>query len=203
MRVPPSTAQQAAKVQFSNISQFKENPKVAATLKEMEKQTKKDEAGYVIFLPEVGQGYKVAAFEYGSGFSKEMNLDALPAGQATIRGTICINVSGHNGQKDARDWAKTNTYSVRIVLPNGKEFEKNGIARSKPNGEEWATAIPVEFPAMKGTTTIEAWADGSAGVAGYVEGRQYLVHSSDDPKKYVFSRPQHPSQRDDTADNPT
>ncbi len=75
-----------------------------------------------------------------------------------------------------RNFAMTNTYNVRVMLPDGQKLELRNVARNKPDQAEYATKIPIEFTAMKGTTIIEAWPTGSAEVAGYVEARQYKMH---------------------------
>jgi len=75
-----------------------------------------------------------------------------------------------------RQFAMTNTYNVRVTLPNGEKLEMRNIPRTKTDQAEYATAIPIEFPAMKGNTIVEAWPTGSAEVAGYVEARRYQLH---------------------------
>jgi hypothetical protein len=79
-----------------------------------------------------------------------------------------------------RHFAMTNTYNVRVTLPDGQKLELRNVARNKPDQAEYATSIPIEFPAMKGNTVVEAWPTGSAEVAGYVEARRYHVHIGDE-----------------------
>ena len=75
-----------------------------------------------------------------------------------------------------RQFAMTNTYNVRVTLPNGEKLEMRNIPRNKVDQAEYSTSIPIEFPAMKGNTIVEAWPTGSAEVAGYVEARRYHLH---------------------------
>lgn len=75
-----------------------------------------------------------------------------------------------------RNFAMTNTYNIRVTLPDGQKLEMRNIPRNKTDQAEYSTKIPIEFPAQKGTTIIEAWPTGSAEVAGYVEARQYKMH---------------------------
>lgn len=75
-----------------------------------------------------------------------------------------------------RNFAMTNTYNVRVTLPDGQKLELRNVPRNKTDQAEYSTKIPIEFPAMKGTTIVEAWPTGSAEVAGYVEARQYKMH---------------------------
>jgi hypothetical protein len=79
-----------------------------------------------------------------------------------------------------RHFAMTNTYNVRVTLPNGQKLELRNVPRNKPDQAEYATSIPIEFPAMKGNTVVEAWPTGSAEVAGYVEARRYHLHIGDE-----------------------
>ncbi|MDP2344123.1 MAG: hypothetical protein Q8O67_24410 [Deltaproteobacteria bacterium] len=75
-----------------------------------------------------------------------------------------------------RQFAMTNSYNVRVTLPDGQRLEMSNVPRGKVDQAEYSTKIPIEFPAMKGNTIIEAWPSGSAGVAGYTEARQYKAH---------------------------
>ncbi len=75
-----------------------------------------------------------------------------------------------------RAFALTNTYNVRVILPDGQRLELRNVERNNADAVEYATKIPIEFPARRGTTVIEAWPTGSAEVAGYVEARRYRMH---------------------------
>jgi hypothetical protein len=75
-----------------------------------------------------------------------------------------------------RHFAMTNTYNVRVTLPDGRKLELRNVPRNKPDQAEYSTSFPIEFPAMRGNTIVEAWPTGSAEVAGYVEARRYHLH---------------------------
>lgn len=232
-----------------------ENKAVAKTLKGLKQAAQDGAASSTMFLPAAGTKYDAFAFSYHTNLAKEMNVKGLREGQ-TIKGHICINISGHADggraeqltalameklaeqgidltgasakndklfaalhaaargagwsgdaklkaeglpevtvtaaelQKFAstddgkwagnealrRHFAMTNTYNVRVTLPNGEKLEMRNVPRSKPDQAEYSTAIPIEFPAMKGNTVVEAWPTGSAEVAGYVEARRYNLH---------------------------
>lgn len=135
-------------------------------------------ASSAMFLPEDTQGYEAYAFNYKTGLRKQMNLLAAPK-DGMVRGTIVINVSGHAGDSSLEQFAKTNTYNVRVQLPDGRVLQRNNIPRNDPSQAEYVTTIPVEFPYQPGMTRLEAWPTGSAGPSGYVEGRVYEIHSPD------------------------
>jgi hypothetical protein len=113
-----------------------------------------------------------------AGYANELTVkvDGLPE----------IKLSAEEIRNDADDadgddvlkrvFAMENTYNVRVTLPDGQRLELRNVERNKPGTAEYSTKIPIEFPAMKGTTIIEAWPTGSAEVAGYVEARQYRMH---------------------------
>ena len=119
--------------------------------------------------------FEAYAFSYHTGKAKEMNLSQKPA-DGMVRGTIVINVSGHDGAERAAQYAKSNSYNVCITMPDGKQIRMNNIPRNNPGSAEYATKIPIEFPWQEGVARIEAWPTGSAGVGGYIEGRRYSVH---------------------------
>jgi hypothetical protein len=85
---------------------------------------------------------------------------------ATLKLTVVMCVSGHTDQ--ASRYARSNTYSVRITMPNGSTQEFRGLKRSK--SVEYVSAFDFEVPAMKGTITIEGWPEATR-VGGYSEGR--------------------------------
>jgi hypothetical protein len=70
----------------------------------------------------------------------------------------------------------TNTYHVRVRLPDGQVLERSGIPRNRLDRIELATRIPVEFPLQTGTTVLQAWPAGSAEVGSYREAREYAIH---------------------------
>jgi hypothetical protein len=89
---------------------------------------------------------------------------------AKLQATVLICVSGHTDEEDK--FARSNTYSVRVTLPDGRSDTLRRIPRSK--SVEYVTAIDLSIPLSKGTTTIEAWPDGTS-VGGYSEGRTIKV----------------------------
>ncbi|MBI1945740.1 MAG: hypothetical protein HYS27_08590 [Deltaproteobacteria bacterium] len=173
MPVTPLTQTQNA----GNVgrTQFTENSRVSSTLADLASRAKRGGASSTTFLPGQGVRFEAYAFSYHTGKAKEMNLSQKPA-DGMVRGTIVINVSGHDGAERAAQYAKSNSYNVCITMPDGKQIRMNNIPRNNPGSAEYATKIPIEFPWQEGVARIEAWPTGSAGVGGYVEGRRYSVH---------------------------
>lgn len=164
---------------------FPEHSAVASTVRDLASRARRGGASSTMFLPAKGVQYDAYAFSYHTNKGKEMNLKNKPA-DGMVRGTIVINVSGHDGAQAAEKYAKSNTYNVCITEldskgnPTGKQIRMNNIPRNNPNSAEYATKIPIEFPWKEGSVRIEAWPTGSAGVYGYVEGRQYNIHMGKD-----------------------
>lgn len=154
---------------------FQENSRVSSTLSDLASRAKRGGASSTTFLPAQGVRYEAYAFSYHTGKAKEMNLSQKPA-DGMVRGTIVINVSGHDGAERAAQYAKSNSYNVCITMPDGKQIRMDNIPRNNPNSAEYATKIAIEFPWQEGAARIEAWPTGSAGVGGYMEGRRYSVH---------------------------
>lgn len=166
-------------------------PQVADIQRDLAERAQNGEASSTMFLPAPNIQYDAYAFDYHTGMSKQMNLKAAPP-DGVVRGTIVINVSGHSSEADK--FAKSNTYTVQVTLPDGKTLMQRGIPRNNPSKAEYATVIDIEFPYQKGTTTLVAWPDGSAGGGGYIEGRRYQIHSPD--KAFVTSSTQHKAYSD-------
>lgn len=167
---------------------FPRSSQVRSVLYEMASSSKNGGASSVQFLPSKDLKVKAWAFNYHTGLPKEMNVLREPK-DGVVRGTICINVSGHDWSRDPSSverYAKSNTYNVRVTLPDGQKLEWQNIPRTcvgqgKPDQAEYATAIDIQFPYQKGKTVVEAWPSGSAGVGGYIEGRRYHFNSADQP----------------------
>ncbi len=247
---------------------FQENLNVGRTLADLARRANGGGASSILFLPQAGVSFDAFAFAYHTNLPKEMNIKSAPKGP--LRGTLCINISGHaqGGMSDRvtgwaehefarvgwrtndevkkfqalrtacdaatrelqsdyqktkqsvtitldgksvdlpratfdkmqrasldsddyelqrlasygndalrKQFASTNTYNVRIRLPDGKTIDQSGIQRNNPDKIELATRLPIELPdGTKGQVTLEAWPTGSAGVGGYVEARQYRIH---------------------------
>ncbi|MBK6688712.1 MAG: hypothetical protein IPG45_29840 [Deltaproteobacteria bacterium] len=158
------------------------NGKVEAVLIEAESDARRGVASTVTFLPSKGTKFQSWYFGYKTGEPRRMNILELPEG-GIVRGTIVVNPSGHTGKAD--EYARSNTYTVHVTLPDGVTMVREGHPRNVViqglpfSTAEYATAIDVEFPYRSGITRLWAAPGGSAGIDGYVEGRLYLVHSHD------------------------
>jgi hypothetical protein len=165
-------------------------------------------ASTAVFLPGNGQKYDAWSFSYHTGHVKEMNLLKVPK-DGIMRGTIVINVSCHTDQGE--QFAKTNTYSVRIELPDGTVLTRSGIPRNVVSDRskasdtpEYVTVFDFEYPYQSGVTVVSAWPDGTS-AGGYVEGRIYDVHSVDKPfdvNKQRAESLKHPWTDDDPSGIP-
>ena len=108
---------------------------------------------------------------------------------------LTITPSWHAGGDDdkrcielGKEFAKTNIYNLKITYPDGttetKRFDVEGNENPKRGyraaKEHYATISPdfeIDMDKWKGQTVkIEGWADGSAGVGGYIEARQTNLH---------------------------
>jgi hypothetical protein len=163
---------------LSPTKAFSENRAVGTHMRELASRSRNGGAASVMLLPESGAKYQSYAFSYHTGKTKQMNLLQPPA-DGMFRGTVVVNVSGHDGAAKAKDYAESNTYNVRVTLPDGKVIQALNIPRNEPGKTEYSTKIPIEFPAMPGKTIVEAWPTGSAGVHGYIEGRRYSLNLGD------------------------
>jgi hypothetical protein len=91
-----------------------------------------------------------------------------------------LSLLAHYGNDALRkQFASTNSYQVRIQTQDGKS-ETMTFQRNNPDKIEFATRIPVEIPGTEGQVVLEAWPNGSAGVAGYSEARRYKIHVGKD-----------------------
>jgi len=116
---------------------------------------------------------------YGYGTHKPMTMNlrqALPEGRLDL--VVCLNVSGHDlkdradSQQALASRAKDNRYVIQVTHADGKTERMTGIAA---NGA-LSTSQAISIHAMKpGTTIVEAWPEGSAGVGGYIEGRRLEI----------------------------
>ena len=177
------------------------NPKVSQTIRRMANDSRSGGASSATFLPCSNTNAQSWCFSYHTNLGKRLNIAQRPKG-GVVRGTLVINVSGHAGPGTLHKFATTNTYNIRVSLPDGTVLERTGIPRNNPHSAEYATAIDIEFPYMSGVTTLEAWPEGSARTGGYVEGRKYSIHSHDSKfdvdaqkQKAQAYRDKHPSIR--------
>lgn len=133
---------------------------------------------------------------YGTHKPMEAWLTKVPADGKLTLNVICTPSTHAGGtaaekRKNFNEFSKTNTYNVEIVFPNGttKHIKFDVEGNSPPvhgNGNpakkgQTATVSPdIEINlaewAGKGDIRIRGWADGSAGVAGYIEHRETVLH---------------------------
>lgn len=135
-------------------------------------------------------------FCYGTHKAMEAWVTKVPA-DGKLSMNLIATPSTHAGSTDAErrknfeKFSKTNVYNLEVIYPdNTREVKKFDIeGNSPPNfnernpaeGGQKATASP-EFTidlnkwAGKGDIRIRGWADGSAGVEGYKEHRETILH---------------------------
>jgi hypothetical protein len=135
-------------------------------------------------------------FCYGTDKPMEAWLTKVPDnGKLSIN--VIITPSTHAGSSAADKkknfdlFSKTNNYNVEVVYPDGTttrlKFDVEGnsppvFGNSKPASKGiTASASPdIEIDlnkwAGKGDIRIRGWADGSAGVGGYIEHRETVLH---------------------------
>ncbi len=133
---------------------------------------------------------------YGTHKPMEAWLTKVPDdGKLSIN--VLITPSTHAGStgaekmKNFENFSKTNNYNVEVVYPDGTttrlKFDVEGNSPPKFSSGNpakkgvTATASPdIEIDlnkwAGKGDVRIRGWADGSAGVAGYIEHRETILH---------------------------
>jgi len=146
----------------------------------LEKESKSGLAGVAVILAGNAE-LERWDFSYGSGLAKKANVKKPPPpngeGRRILDLTVVMSVSGHTGQADA--FAKSNTYTIKVTRPDGGIHWMRNIPRK--SAIEYATVQNVSFPLDEGVTVLEAWADGSAGAGGYLEGRRYEIHFQKQP----------------------
>lgn len=121
-----------------------------------------------------------------TNFSGNETSNTLPARIAftglgaagIVKGTLLLPVSGHTGAANAKAWAKTDTYTVKIEVST----DKNGANwPSDSNAEiliptvkslDFVTYNEVAIPLQKDhMVRISYYRSGSGGPSGYFEGR--------------------------------
>ncbi|MCP4501991.1 MAG: hypothetical protein GY822_18695 [Deltaproteobacteria bacterium] len=92
------------------------------------------------------------AFNYHTGKSKVAVVKTPPPknadGTRTLDLTMTVNVSGHDQGRDPSSvdrYAKSNTYAVRVIYPDGKSETIRNIPRNDPTKAEYATAIDLSL----------------------------------------------------------
>lgn len=125
-----------------------------------------------------------AMIDLGDGKQLELKRELFERmQQATTESTdSAVAQLAWDGNKALRKYfAATNTYNVRVRMPDGKVSETRDIPRNNPGRIEYSTRIAVEIPeGIAGEVVLEAWPTGSAEVAGYVEARRYRIHVGTD-----------------------
>jgi hypothetical protein len=87
---------------------------------------------------------------------------------ATLSATVLAPVSGHVGAESARQWAKTDTFSIYVQHGNGPRTTLASNVRST----DLVTSHDIKVPLKKGEITKVFYdRSGSAGVAGFPSGR--------------------------------
>lgn len=133
---------------------------------------------------------------YGTHKPMEAWLTKVPA-DGKVQIGVVITPSAHVGgteaevMKNFNAWSKSNVYNFEIIYPDGsrelKKFDvagndppKYGNSNPSPRGHPATLSPMVEIDlarwAGKGDIRLRGWADGSAGVAGYVEHRETILH---------------------------
>jgi hypothetical protein len=99
---------------------------------------------------------EIARFEV-SGLDKSGKLDLV----------ALLPVSGHVGRAEADRYAKSNQYNLVVTHADGT---RQALPKVASTG--YVTQKDLGLSLKPGKTSIEFWADGSAGVGGYVAGRR-------------------------------
>ena len=136
----------------------------------------------------------VLRFGYGTGKPMEAWLQEAPRGKSLVL-NVAIAPSCHAGDtpgeksKNYELFGRTNVYNVEVAYPDGTvermKFDVRAndvVAGDKPAYEHpvYATLSPditIDLDRARGkNVVIRGWADGSAGVAGYRERRETILH---------------------------
>jgi len=133
------------------------------------------------FIP--AEGEHIRALGYSSGLNGTITRFAVSGigAKASVDGTLLLPVSGHQGNANARAWALTDTYQIRLDSnPNQTPSTHSSWGRT---GKETILLKDIKSLALvtKQEVTIPLIANipvvvlyyrkGSAGPSGYVEGR--------------------------------
>ena len=104
-------------------------------------------------------------------------FEKMQAANATSDDKGLAQLASWGNEALRKHFACTNTYNVRLRMPDGQTSEMRTLPRNDPATMEFATRIPIVIPAgTLGEVVLEAWPTGSAEVAGYVEARRYKIH---------------------------
>lgn len=110
---------------------------------------------------------KQTAFaDYDKGTFSKFNVTGLGA-EGTMDLVALLPVSGHVGLAEAKQYAASNQYNITITHADGTNQQ---VGKTTSTG--FVTEKQIGLKLKPGTTRIEFWADGSAGVGGYTAGRR-------------------------------
>jgi hypothetical protein len=132
---------------------------------------------------------------YGTRKSMEAWLTKTPA-DGKLKMNLFITPSTHAGsnaedkRKNYENFCKTNVYNLEVIYPDGTrtqlKFDVKGNSppvhdsRNPAETGETATVSPefeIDLQKWAGKDVrIRGWADGSAGVEGYIEHRETILH---------------------------
>lgn len=108
---------------------------------------------------------------YKENRTAAFNVSGAKGGKLSL--TALLPVSGHVGVSQAQGYAKSNQYNLVIKHGDGS-VER--LPKVKSTG--LVTEKPLNLQLKPGKTTIQFWADGSAGVGGYKAGREIELNWS-------------------------
>ncbi|MDP2345947.1 MAG: hypothetical protein Q8O67_33715 [Deltaproteobacteria bacterium] len=133
---------------------------------------------------------------YGTHKPMEAWLTKVPeSGKLSVN--VIVTPSTHAGsdaasmKKNFDNFCKTNNYNVEVLYPDGTvtrlKFDVEGNSPPKygnsspaPKGVTATPSPDIEIDvakwAGKGDIRVRGWADGSAGVGGYIEHRETILH---------------------------
>ena len=136
----------------------------------------------------------VLRYSYGSGKPMEAWVTSPPSGKSLVV-NVAIAPSCHAGNspgekaKNYEIFGKTNVYNVEVAYPDGTvermkfDVRANDVGPGdKPSYEHpvYVTLSPditIDLERAKGkSVSVRGWADGSAGVGGYRERRETIIH---------------------------
>lgn len=133
------------------------------------------------FLFAEGSHYNTISTSYGvGGRITRFSVTNLKSKAGKVKGTLLLPVSGHQGNVNARRWAVTDFYQVRLdTNPNntpsthsswGRTGHETLLVRSK--SLDLVTKQEVELQLIPNIPLVVLYErEGSAGIGGYVEGR--------------------------------
>lgn len=154
--------------------------------------TQRPDAGNAIVLPD---NAAIATLRYSYGSHKPMEAwvsERPPNGKLVLN--MLISPSIHAGsdreskRKNYEKFGKENIYNMEVVYPdgttdrvrfdvNGNEDPKRGYENSTFRAATLGPDLEIDVDKWKGQDIkIRGWADGSAGVAGYQERRETILH---------------------------